>query len=305
MQNKSKFVASEQMIYRKNIKRLNQLLSILSLNFLKRRPVVSVIKLEGVIGKVGLGKIGLTLDSLDELIRKAFNTERVIAVCLVINSPGGSPVQSDLIATRITNLSSKYDIPVYSFVEDMAASGGYWLACAGEEIYVNRSSLIGSIGVVARGFGFAEMIKKIGVERRVYTQGENKSVLDPFTPEKKKDIELITDIQKYVHQHFIDAVKISRHNRLTQSDEILFDGTFWSGQTAVDYGLVDGIDDLYSFINKKFGHHIKIEYIKPKTSWLQKKLNISVNLQKIANNVADHLLTKIESKIDYDKFDLK
>ena len=304
MPSKSKFVASEQVIYRRNISRFNQLLSILSFNFWKRPSKVAVVRLEGVIGKIGLGKSGLTLESLDQLIQKAFTTE-VIAVCLLINSPGGSPVQSDLIAKRITNLSEKHNIPVYSFVEDMAASGGYWLACAGEEIYANRSSVIGSIGVVARGFGFTEMIKKIGIERRVYTQGENKSVLDPFKPEKARDIELITDIQKDVHQHFIDAVKISRNNRLTQSDDILFDGTFWSGQIALDYGLVDGIDDLHSFISRKFGDDTKIEYIKPKESWLQRKLSISVDLQKIATKIVDHLFAKIEAKTDYDKFDLK
>jgi signal peptide peptidase SppA len=305
MPSKSKFVASEQVMYRRNISRFNQLLSILSFNFWKRPSKVAVLRLEGVIGKIGLGKSGLTLDSLDKLIHKAFTTEQVVAVCLLINSPGGSPVQSDLIAKRIADLSNKHNIPVYSFVEDMAASGGYWLACAGEEIYVNRSSVIGSIGVVARGFGFTEMIKKMGIERRVYTQGENKSVLDPFKPEKARDIELITDIQKDVHQHFIDAVKISRNNRLTQSDDILFDGTFWSGQIALDYGLVDGIDDLHSFIRKKFGDDTKIEYIKPKESWLQRKFSISANLQKIATQVVDHLFAKIEAKTDYDKFDLR
>lgn len=305
MPNKSKFVASEQIIYRRNISRFNQLLSILSFNFWKRTNKVAVLRLEGVIGKIGLGKTGLTLESLDQLIQKAFRTEHVVAVCLLINSPGGSPVQSDLIASRIMNLSCKYDIPVYSFVEDMAASGGYWLACAGDEIYVNKSSVIGSIGVVARGFGFTEMIKKIGIERRVYTQGENKSVLDPFKPEKDRDIELIKDIQKDVHQHFIEAVKISRNNRLTQSDDILFDGTFWSGQTAIDYGLVDGIDDLNSFISKKFGDDTKIEYIKPKESWLQRKFNISINTQKMATQLVDYLLARIEAKTDYDKFDLR
>lgn len=283
--------------------KLEQLMSIISFGLNKKKSFVSVLRLDGVIGKVGAMKSGLTLCALNDLIEKTFKNERLSAVCLVINSPGGSPVQSELIANRIINLAAEKNVPVYSFVEDVAASGGYWLACAGDKIYVSRSSIIGSIGVISSGFGFSELIKKIGVERRIYTQGMNKSVLDPFTPEKESDVDVIKKIQKDIHEHFIQFVKKRRQGSLTQTDEILFNGEFWCGQTAVDFGLVDGINDLYSFIKNKFGDDVKIEYIEPKQSWFKKKLGMSLSLKKITDHLAESLLNKAESKIKNDKFD--
>jgi signal peptide peptidase SppA len=201
------------------------------------KPSISVLRLGGVIGKVGAGQKGLTIEGLNEHIEEAFKKSNLSAVCLVINSPGGSPVQSELIAARIMALSKEKDVPVYAFVEDVAASGGYWLACAADEIYASKSSIVGSIGVISAGFGFQDAIKKMGVERRVYTQGLNKSVLDPFLPEKKSDIDILLKLQKNTHNHFINHVKSRRKGRLTQTDEILFNGEFWSGNIAEDFGL--------------------------------------------------------------------
>ncbi len=258
----------------------NCITDILTLEFLKTSKTrIAVLRLTGVIGKnSGMRGGGLSLDDLNARIEEAFNFARLAAVCIVINSPGGSPVQSELIAKRIISLSKEKKVPVYSFVEDVAASGGYWLACAGSKIFASKSSIVGSIGVISSGFGLQEAISKIGVERRVYTSGKNKSILDPFMPPKESDIKLIKKLQENVHAHFIDYVKTRRGGKITQSDEIIFNGEFWSGDIAADYGLIDGIDDLYSFINREFGEKIKIEYVKAKESWVKRKLGVFSNL---------------------------
>ena len=269
-------------------------------NFRNSKPRVSVLRLAGVIGKVGPGRSGMTLDSLNDSIEEAFKKPNLEAVCLAVNSPGGSPVQSDLISKRIMNIAKEKDVPVYAFVEDMAASGGYWLACAADEIYVSRSSMIGSIGVVSSGFGLEGAIKKMGVERRIYTQGKNKSILDPFGPEKKEDIEIIKKLQQKAHAHFIDHIKASRKGRLTQSDDILFNGEFWSGETAEDFGLVDGVDDMYSFIRKKFGEKVKIDYIRPKESWFKKRFMSQID----SESIVDALYSKLYEEQVLSKFRL-
>jgi len=260
---------------------------------------VAILRLSGVIGKVGM-KGGLTLESLNESIEKAFEIPKLSALCLLVNSPGGSPVQSELIAHRITSLAEEKDVPVYAFVEDVAASGGYWIACAADKIYVSRSSIIGSIGVVSSGFGFQETIKKLGVERRLYTAGNNKSVLDPFQEAKAGDIKIIKEIQKEVHEHFIDYVKTRRKGRLTQNDDILFNGEFWAGTQALDFGLVDGIDDVYSFIKRHFGGKAKIEYIKAKESWFKKRLGLGAQ----ADNLVEAAMGQIREELVSQRFEL-
>ena len=290
-------------ITRKN--KWDQLLSALPLGLGSSKPVVAVLRLEGVIGKIGTLKTGLTLNSLNKLIEKTFNLDRLEAVFLSINSPGGSPVQSELIASRIRELADEKEIAVYSFVEDVAASGGYWLACAGDKIYASYSSIVGSIGVVSSGFGFHEAIEKLGVERRIYTEGNTKSILDPFQPAKESDIKIIKKIQKEIHNHFISTVKARRAGRLTQSDEILFNGQFWTGQTAVDYGLIDGIDNLYSFIQAKYGNNVKIEYIETKQPWFKKKLGMVNNSEIFAENLASSLVDVAEKRLTYSKFDIR
>lgn len=285
--------------------KIDQLLSVLTFGFGgSSKPVVAVLKLDGVIGKVGAMKQGLTLCSLNKLIEKTFKIESLAAVCLSINSPGGSPVQSELIASRIIELAKEKDVPVYSFIEDVGASGGYWLACAGDKIYASKSSIIGSIGVIASGFGFEDAISKLGIKRRIYTQGLNKSILDPFLPENELDVKIVKKIQKDIHEHFINTVKARRAGSLTQSDEILFNGEFWSGVVALDYGLIDGIDNLYNFIKKKFGDEVKIEYIEEKQSWFKKRFGLSVSSSEFADDLASSLIDNAQQKISRSKFNM-
>jgi signal peptide peptidase SppA len=285
--------------------KFEQILSYLPLGFGGSRPVVAVFRLEGVIGKVSSFKSGLTLSATNALIEKMFKMDNLDAVCLSINSPGGSPVQAELIASRIMALGREKDIPVFSFVEDVAASGGYWLACAGEKIYASRSSIIGSIGVISSGFGFHEAIDRLGIERRVYTAGKTKSVLDPFQPAKKTDIDAIKKIQQEIHEHFIEHVKKRRAGRLTQSDDFLFNGAFWPGQMALDYGLIDGIDSLYSFIKKHYGNNTKIVYIEQKQSWFKKKLNIGKESQSFAEELSESVMNSVEQRLISSKFEFK
>ena len=255
----------------------------------KPKPKISILSLNGIIGKVGIGRNGMCLSSLNSLIEEVFAKPKTRAVILSINSPGGSPVQSELISSRIRQLSREKSIPVYSFIEDVGASGGYWLACTGEEIYASRSSVIGSIGVVSSGFGLKDAIKKLGIERRIITQGKNKSVLDPFSDVKKSDIEIINNIQKSIHSHFIDLVKTSRKDKLNAKDEVIFNGEFWAGEKALELGLIDGIDNIYDFIKNKFGDKVKIDYIKSKESWFKRKFLSSISSEEIVDTVASRL----------------
>lgn len=282
--------------------RFGSLLALLPFNLSKSNPVVAVLRLSGTIGRVSNFKSGLTIESTYELIERAFKVPKLEALCLIINSPGGSPVQSELIAKRLIQLSKEKDIPIYSFVEDVAASGGYWLALAGQEIYALRSSIIGSIGVVSSGFGFKKAIDKLGIERRLITQGKNKSVLDPFEDIKPGDVKLIKQLQSEIHAHFIGYVKHRRGARLTQSDDILFNGEFWTGNIATDYGLIDGIDDLYSFVKRRFGPETKIEYIASKQSWFKKKLGMTSINSEVINEISDGVISNIEDRLLNYKF---
>ncbi|CAF4561787.1 unnamed protein product, partial [Rotaria sp. Silwood2] len=262
----------ERAIVKRQTGKLAQLFSMLPIIGSKSSQIVAVLHLNGIIGKVNAVKLGLNIETLNELIERAFDTRNLVAICLTINSPGGSPVQSDLIAKRIRGLAVEKEIPVYSFVEDVAASGGYWLACIGDKIYASKSSIIGSIGVISAGFGFPTAINKLGIERRVYTEGKNKAILDPFQPVQEKDVKIIKNLQKQIHEHFIDYVKERRIGKLTQEDNILFNGEFWCGQTAVDFGLIDGLEDMYSFIKQKY-EDATIKHITAKQSWIKKSLS--------------------------------
>jgi len=218
----------------------------------KRKPVVSVIRLEGAIGGGGrFNGRGLNDAAMAPVIEKAFHKGNPKAVALLINSPGGSPVQSSLIAARIRRLAEETETPVYAFCEDVAASGGYWLACAADEIYVDRSSIIGSIGVIMASFGFQDLLAKHGVERRVHTAGKNKSFADPFKAETPADVKKIKALQNDIHESFIEHVKQARGDKL--SDKDLFTGDIWVGQKGVDVGLADGVGHLVPFMKGKFG----------------------------------------------------
>jgi signal peptide peptidase SppA len=276
--------------------KLDQILSFLPFEKFRNPPAtIAVIRLAGAIGSSPQMRSGLSLEGLNNTIEESLKLTRLKALCLLVNSPGGSPVQSELIASRIRELADEHKIPVYSFIEDIGASGGYWLACIGDEIYASKSSIIGSIGVVSGGFGFHDAIKKLGVERRLYTQGKNKSLLDPFSPEKQEDVEIIKKIQGEIHQHFIDYVKSRRGNRITQSDDIIYTGAVWAGEVAQDFGLIDGIDNMYSFIKRKFGKNINIKYMNQKQSWLKKRLGLSTS------RPIDELIGYIEGKVQSNK----
>ena len=231
-------------------------------------PIVPVVRLSGVIGAVTPLRPGMTLASVARLLERAFSVRGAKAVAIVINSPGGSPVQSHQIHNRIRQLATEKKLSVLIFVEDVAASGGYMLACAGDEIFVDPSSIVGSIGVVGGSFGFQGLIEKIGVERRLYTSGKNKAMLDPFLPEKPDDVARLKDIQNEIHTMFIDLVKKSRAGKLKGSEDELFSGAYWTGQKSIDLGLSDTIGDLRSVLRARFGEKVKMPVVAPATGLL-------------------------------------
>ena len=216
-----------------------------------RAEKVAVVRLDGVIGHVGAGR-GMTIESVEPVLKRAFEAEHVKAVVIVINSPGGSPAQSEYIAERIRQLSSEKGVPVLAFCEDVAASGGYWIACAADEIFAAHTSLVGSIGVVSSGFGFNEVLDRIGVQRRLYTAGDNKARLDVFSPENPDDVAWLKGMQSELHQAFIAWVKQRRGKKLAGSDTELFNGDIWIGERARDVGLVDGIGVMRSVVAERY-----------------------------------------------------
>jgi serine protease SohB len=229
--------------------------------FLPRRlrsdiPLVPVVRLAGIIGFSTPLRPGLTLANIARALERAFAMRPARAVALLVNSPGGSPVQSHLIFRRIRQLSEENEVPVIAFIEDVGASGGYMVACAADEIVCDRSSIVGSIGVVGGSFGFHKLIEKIGIERRLYTSGERKAMLDPFLPEKPEDVERLKAIQKDIHEDFIDLVKSRRGEKLSGPEDRLFSGEYWTGQKALDFGLVDGIGDLRSVLRERYGDKV-------------------------------------------------
>lgn len=226
-------------------------------NIFKSKPTVSVIRLSGVIGSGGrISGGGLNDEGMAPVIEKAFSKGKPKAVALIINSPGGSPTQSALIAARIRRLADEKDIKVYAFCEDVAASGGYWLATAADEIYVDSNSIVGSIGVISSSFGFQELIARHGIERRVHTAGEDKSMLDPFRPEKSEDVERLKAIQRVIHDNFVDQVKSRRQDKLQGDD--LFSGDIWVGSKAVENGLVDGLGHLVPMMKSIYGEDVRL-----------------------------------------------
>jgi signal peptide peptidase SppA len=218
--------------------------------------VVPVVRLSGVIGAVTPLRPGMTLAGVARVLERAFSIRNAKAVALVINSPGGSPVQSRQIYLRIKQLATEKKLPVLVFVEDVAASGGYMIACAGDEIFCDPSSILGSIGVVGGSFGFQEAIKRLGIERRLYTAGEHKAMLDPFLPENPDDVARLKTIQREIHAIFIALVKASRGARLKGAEDSLFTGEYWAGDTAVSLGLADGIGDLRSTLRARYGEKV-------------------------------------------------
>ncbi|THD71212.1 MAG: S49 family peptidase [Bradyrhizobium sp.] len=242
---------------------IDRLRELLPARLRRNNAVVPVVRLSGVIGAVTPLRPGMSLASVAKTLERAFSTRNAKAVALVINSPGGSPVQSRQIYLRIRQLAAEKKLPVLVFVEDVAASGGYMLACAGDEIFCDPSSILGSIGVVGGSFGFQELIKKIGVERRLYTAGAHKAMLDPFLPEDPDDVARLKAIQREIHAIFIALVKQSRGDRLRGADDVLFTGEYWAGETSVSFGLADAIGDLRSTLRARYGEKVQTPLIAP------------------------------------------
>jgi len=247
---------------------LERMQGMLPARFRRGTAVVPVVRLSGVIGAVTPLRPGLSLAGVAKMLERAFGTKNAKAVALVINSPGGSPVQSRQIYLRIRQLAGEKKLPVLVFVEDVAASGGYMIACAGDEIYCDPSSILGSIGVVGGSFGFQEAIKKIGVERRLYTAGAHKATLDPFLPENPDDVARLKAIQREIHAIFIALVKQSRGGRLKGPDDLLFTGEYWAGETSIGLGLADGIGDIRSTLRARYGEKVLTPVIAPASGML-------------------------------------
>ena len=264
--------------------------------FFKKKKIVPHIKLSGVIGNVGKFRQGIDFSSQEEIIKKAFSIKKASAVAVTINSPGGSPVQSHLIYKFIREQAKKNKKKVIVFAEDVAASGGYLISCAGDEIYANSSSIIGSIGVIYSSFGFKDLIQKIGVQRRVYTAGKNKSTLDPFLDEKQEDIDRLKNIQLELHKDFINVVEESRGTKLKKETGIeLFSGEFWSGRKAKDLGLIDGIGNADQILRKKFGEEVVIKKFEKSKGWLAKRLSSS-------EDHADKIISILEARSIWQRY---
>jgi serine protease SohB len=239
-----------------------------------RPPVVPVVRLSGVIGAASLRGGGLNLGSVNPVLERAFKVRGAKAVALAINSPGGSPVQSALIAGRIRALSSEKKLPVLAFIEDVGASGGYWLALAADEIFADPSSIVGSIGVIHASFGFAGAIERLGVERRLYTAGSKKSMLDPFRPQSPEDVERLNAILHELHQGFKGTVRERRGERLKGGDEELFEGQIWTGRGALEAGLIDGLGSLHTVLKARFGDKVRLPQMSAPRPWWQRRLGL-------------------------------
>ncbi len=261
----------------------------------KKKKIVSHLRLTGVIGNIGKFRQGIEYSGQEDVIKKAFSLKKALAVAITINSPGGSPVQSHLIHDFIRSQAKKNKKKVIIFAEDVAASGGYLIACAGDEIYANQSSIVGSIGVIYSSFGFKDLINKIGVQRRVYTAGKNKSTLDPFMDEKKEDIERLKTIQLDLHKDFIEVVENSRSTKLKKDSGIeLFSGEFWSGRKAKELGLIDGIGNADQILREKFGEKIIIKKFEKAKGWLARKLS--------SENHTDQVISILEERSIWQRY---
>ena len=265
----------------------------------RKKIIIPHVRLTGIIGSGGRFKQGMELANQRDILKKAFSVKKISHVAISINSPGGSPVQSHLIYSYIKDLAKKNKVKVLIFAEDVAASGGYFIACAGDEIYANSSSIIGSIGVISASFGFKDLIEKIGVQRRVYTAGKNKSTLDPFVEEKEEDVKRLKNIQLELHSDFIKIVEDSRGSKLKDPEKNnLFTGEFWTGKTALKLGLVDGIGNADQVLKEKFGEKVIIKNFEKRKGFLAKKLSSSIA------DPLEKIIETLEEKTMWQKFGL-
>ncbi|MBB3483753.1 MULTISPECIES: S49 family peptidase [Rhizobium] len=274
--------------------------------FRKEGVIVPVVRLSGVISSGG-GPLrqSLNLAGVSQALEKAFDMKTAPAVAIIVNSPGGSPVQSRMIYNRIRDLAAEKNKRVLVFVEDVAASGGYMIALAGDEIIADATSIVGSIGVVSGGFGFPDLLKKIGVERRVYTAGANKVILDPFQPEKEKDIEYLKSLQLEIHKVFIDMVLERRTGKLS-ADETVFSGLFWTGSRGLELGLIDGLGDMRQELRKRFGDKVKPMLITaPRSLFGRKAPGISLgSMDGLGAGLASGLAEAAEEKALWGRYGL-
>ena len=269
-------------------------------------PIVPVVRLTGLIGFSTPLKPGLTLATLARPLERAFRVRQARAVALVINSPGGSPVQSHLIFQRIRQLADENARRVIAFAEDVAASGGYMIACAADEIICDPSSLVGSIGVVGGSFGFARLLDKLGIERRLYTSGEHKAMLDPFLPENPDDVDRLKAVQREIHSGFIELVKERRGSRLNGSDKILFSGEYWTGGKAIEYGLADAIGDVRSTLRQRFGEDVATPLMQPARGWFG-RVQPAVErreLFSLPGDLGEQIISALESRAIWSRYGL-
>ena len=285
---------------------LDRLNFLLPSRFRTRHPVVPVVRLSGAIGAVMPLRSGLAMSNVAPLLERAFSVPHAQAVALVINSPGGSAAQSHLIFRRIRQLADEKKLPVLAFVEDVGASGGYMLACAADEIVCNEFSIVGSIGVVGATFGFTELMNKVGIERRLYTSGDRKAMLDPFLPEKPEDVKRIKAIQNEIHENFIALVKERRGSKLKGSDKNLFSGEFWIAQKAIELGLADSVGDLRSTLRQRFGDKVHSPLISAERSLFGRRLPgvnmVDAFVQK--PGLADDLISALEIRAFWSRYGL-
>lgn len=268
---------------------------------MEQKPKVALIRMAGIIADSSqMRKSGISFEKYKKLIDKAFDLKPLKAVVLVINSPGGAPAQCSLITNKITRLSEEKEIPVFAFIEDVVASGGYWIACAAEEIYAQESSIVGSIGVISQGFGFEDFIAKHGVTRRIYTAGENKGFLDPFLPEDQKDIKRLQAIQTDIHDSFKNWVKNQRAERLNGSEKELMGGEFWAGNEAVKRGLIDGLGDYQTILEEKFGKDLRYIELEPDKGFLSG----FVPSAKMSDTLVEQVLDEVETRSLWSRFGL-
>jgi signal peptide peptidase SppA len=289
---------------------LDRLMALIPARLRPGTAVVPVVRLSGLIGAVTPLRPGMSLAGVARTLERAFATKHARAVALVINSPGGSPVQSRQIYLRIRQLAAEKKLPVLVFVEDVAASGGYMIACAGDEIFCDPSSILGSIGVVGGTFGFQELIKRVGIERRLYTAGAHKAMLDPFLPENPDDVARVKALQREIHAIFIALVKASRGDRLKGADDVLFTGEYWAGETSVSLGLADAIGDLRSTLRARYGDKVLTPVIAPATGLLSgllgRKSAGAGTLSPLGDiaGLPDELISALETRAIWAKFGL-
>ena len=275
---------------------------------LPKRPTVAVLPLAGVIATGGGLRSSLSYRDVTGRIEQAFGARGTVAVALIVNSPGGSPVQSTLIFKRIRALSEEKKIPVITFAEDVAASGGYMLALAGDEIFADPSSIIGSIGVVSSGFGFTGLMERLGVERRLLTAGDNKSIMDPFSPLKEEDVARVKAIQTDIHDTFKSMVRERRAGKLTAPEDQLFNGNVWSAIEARKLGLIDELGDMRSVMRDRYGKKVRFRLVAERKSWLKRRFGVSALDGRGSGGsfgmIAEDLLAAIEARALWSRYGL-